>query len=180
MSSKRAIGCRPNEPCHIVVMGVSGVGKSAVAERLSRALGFALGEGDAHHSPTNIGKLSDGIPLTDADREPWLDALAEWLSAEHALGRSTVLSCSALKRRYRDRLRAAVPNVRFVHLTAGEGVLIERMNRRAHFMPPRLLAAQLHDLEPLQPDEPGIVVDATRALDDIAAELAARFAPADT
>ena len=153
------------EPRHLVVMGVSGSGKTTIGRRLAAHLLYVFADGDDFHPPQNVAKMARGEPLTDADREPWLQTLAEWIAQHHDGGRSTVLACSALKRRYRDTLRSAVPAsnaVVFIHLDAPRAALLERMRHRTgHYMPPALLDSQLATLEPLAPDEPGIVVDAT-------------------
>jgi gluconokinase len=152
----------PFDPRHLVVMGVSGSGKTTVATALAARLHRAFAEGDDFHSPANVAKMARGEPLDDYDREPWLAALAEWIASQHRAGRSTVLASSALKRRYRETLRAAAPRqVVFVHLAAPRDALLERMlQRKGHFMPPGLLDAQLAALEPLQADESGITLDA--------------------
>lgn len=157
-------------------MGVSGAGKSSVAARLAERLGYTFGEADDFHPPRNVAKLANAVPLTDADRGPWLDALARWLREQHAAGRSTVLACSALKRGYRDRLRAAAPHLCFVHLVAAHATLRERMTDREHYMPVELLASQLQDLERLEPDEAGIELDAASSIDALVAEAATRLA----
>lgn len=145
----------------IVVMGVSGSGKTTVGTRLADALGVAYTEGDDFHPPANIAKMAAGTPLDDADRAPWLDALAAAL-AERS-DRGAVVTCSALKRVYRDRLRATVPEAFFLHLDVPREELERRItNRRGHFLPPSLLDSQLATLEPLDPDEKGVTVDATR------------------
>jgi gluconokinase len=143
-----------------VVMGVSGCGKSEIGARLARALVASFIEGDRYHSDGNVRKMSAGIPLTDADREGWLAQLAAELARGCANGQAVVLACSALKRAYRDTLRASGCAPRFVHL-AGDRALIEaRMKSRSgHYMPPSLLDSQLRDLEALQPDEAGITLD---------------------
>jgi gluconokinase len=142
-------------------MGVSGSGKTTVATLIAERLGYFLADGDDFHPPHNVEKMARGEALTDADRRPWLLSLAAWLDAQHAAGRSTVLACSALKRAYRDTLRAGAPNVLFVHLEVPSEALRERMRRRrGHFMPTTLLDSQLATLEPLQADEPGITVNA--------------------
>jgi gluconokinase len=158
---------------HLVIMGVSGSGKSAVGARVAAALGYVFADADDFHPPTNIAKMSRGEPLSDAERAPWLSALARWLSEQHAARRATVLACSALKRRYRDVLRHAAPNVCFCHLTAPREVLLERMRKRSHFMPPTLIDSQLEALEPLDPSELGFTLDASMELDDLVSRLAA-------
>jgi gluconokinase len=154
---------------HIVVMGVSGSGKTTIAGTLAARLGYAFAEGDDFHPEANVAKMARGEPLTDADRAPWLQSLAAWIAAQHASGRSTVLACSALKRRYRDTLRGGAPgHVSFVHLAAPREALLERMTRRkGHYMPPELLDSQLAALEPLQPSEAGVTLDATPTPDAI-------------
>lgn len=135
-------------------MGVSGSGKTTIGQLLAEALGVPFGEGDAHHPRSNIAKMAGGVPLTDADREPWLELLGGWLR-DHA-GTGGVLSCSALKRSYRDVLRSYAPTTRFLHLHGPEELLASRVQARtAHFMPTGLLDSQLRILEPLAPDEPG-------------------------
>ncbi|MEW2498892.1 gluconokinase [Amycolatopsis sp. NPDC047767] len=145
----------------IVVMGVSGSGKTTVGEALAEHLGVEYAEADSFHSKANIEKMSAGHALTDADREPWLQAIAHWIAEHQESG--GVVSSSALKRRYRDELRAG-GNVWFLHLHGDRDVLAERMQtRKGHFMPVSLLDSQLADLEPLQPDEPGLVLEITES-----------------
>ena len=141
----------------IVVMGVSGAGKSVVGAALARALDAPFCEGDTLHPPGNVAKMREGTPLTDADRAPWLDRVAAWMVA-HPDG---VVTCSALKRRYRDRLRLAAPTACFVLLDAPKAVLAERLaHRLGHFMPATLLASQLATLEPPGADEQAVTVAA--------------------
>lgn len=145
-----------------VVMGASGCGKSEVGARLAQALGADFIEGDRFHPADNVRKMAAGIPLDDADRAGWLARLAAELAHACADGRSVVLACSALKRGYRDILRkgASGCGLRFAHLSGRRDTLAARMGARAgHFMPLSLLDSQLRDLEPLQPDEDGIVLD---------------------
>ncbi len=140
----------PIRPVCLVVMGPSGTGKTTTAKGLAERLGWRFAEADEFHPKANIDKMSAGIPLQDDDRAPWLAAIRDWVSEEAEAGRSTVITCSALKRRYRDVLRAAQARVRFVELKADEAVIRERMEkRRNHYMPPSLLASQYADFEPL-------------------------------
>ena len=141
-------------------MGVSGCGKTTVGEGLAAALGWPFDEGDRYHPPGNIAKMSAHVPLEDADRWPWLEALARLIAEHEGDGPSSVLACSSLKRRYRDLLRTGAPRVRFLHLAGDRAVLAARLAaRRGHFFPPALLASQYAALEPLQPDEDGVEVD---------------------
>lgn len=148
-------------PRAVVVMGVCGCGKSTVGERLARELGALYIEGDAFHPPANVARMAAGIPLTDADREGWLAALAVQLADAHRAGRSVVLACSALKRRYRDTLRQGAPDLWLVHLTGEREMLAARLAaRQGHYMPASLLDSQLATLEPPAPDERAITLDA--------------------
>lgn len=145
---------------HIVVMGVSGSGKTTTGTVLAERLGWTFVEGDAFHPQANVEKMSRGEPLTDQDREPWLRALAHQIAASQARGESSVLGCSSLKRSYRDILRSGAPVVRFLHVHGTRALLEERLNNReGHFFPPKLLESQLATLEPLAPDEDGVVID---------------------
>ncbi|MGW0037444.1 gluconokinase [Gordonia sp. NPDC003376] len=149
----------------VVVMGVSGSGKSTVGAALAQRLRVPFADADDFHSPANIAKMSAGEPLTDADRAPWLDDIGTWLAGHPAGG---VMSCSALRHVYRDRLRAACPDVVFVHLTGTLEVISARQaTRPGHFMPTSLLASQFDTLEGLGPDERGVVVDVDRDVDAI-------------
>ena len=144
----------------LVVMGVSGVGKTSVAAELVARTGWTFAEGDDLHPESNRQKMAAGHPLDDEDRWPWLRRVAAWIGDQEAAGRDGVITCSALKRSYRDLLREGHPSVRFVHLLAPPSLIAERVNaRRGHYMPPSLLESQLSTLEPLQPDEPGVGVD---------------------
>jgi gluconokinase len=148
-------------PPHVlVVMGVSGVGKTSVARALVDRTGWAFREGDDLHPEANRAKMAAGTPLDHDDRWPWLHRVAEWIGSQEAAGRGGVVTCSALKRSYRDLLRDGHLSVRFVHLLADEDVLTARVtNRHGHYMPPALLRSQLDALEPLGPDEPGVRVE---------------------
>lgn len=146
-------------PEHVVIMGVSGSGKTTLARELERRLGWPYAEADDFHPQGNIDRMAAGAPLTDADRRPWLEAIRDWLTAQAREGRSTLVTCSALRVPYRDVLRRAEGRVRFVHLTAPEHVIARRLaHRRKHFMPPALLASQLATLEPLHDGEDGVTI----------------------
>jgi gluconokinase len=152
-------------PLHVVVMGVSGAGKSAVGERLAKALHLPLIEGDEFHPPGNIEKMRQGLPLDDVDRAGWLDRLGQEL-ARHPKG--AVLACSALKRAYRDKLRQAVPALRFVHLNLTQAQAQERVAARGgHFYPPSLVASQFDALEDPSDEAGVLVVDGTLPLDEV-------------
>lgn len=156
-------------------MGVSGTGKSEVGTRLADRLEMAYIEGDTFHPAANIDKMSAGTPLTDQDREPWLQTLAQMLQDNDAAGISSVLACSALRRSYREILRGPGPvsQVMFVHLAAPFDVLRERMESRDHFMPASLLQSQLDTLEPLAPDEAGFMIDVDAPLADVVEQAVA-------
>jgi gluconokinase len=155
-----------------VVMGVSGCGKSEIGARLAQALGAAFIEGDRFHPDSNVRKMSAGIALTDADREGWLARLSAELGRGCAQGGTVVLACSALKRAYRDTLRASGCALRFVHLTGARATIAARMGARSgHYMPASLLDSQLRDLEPLQPDEAGVVLDIEEAPETLVARV---------
>jgi len=155
----------------LIVMGVAGTGKSTVAGLLAERLNWEFQEGDALHPPANVAKMSTGIPLTDEDRWPWLDAIGAWIKEKTKRGEPGILTCSALKRSYRDRLRG--PNVIFVFLNGPREVIAARMARRAdHFMPPALLNSQLATLEPPTADENVLAVDlGTTPADEVAEVL---------
>ncbi len=144
------------EALKIVMMGVSGCGKSTVGRALAQALGLRFVEGDDLHPPANVARMAAGQPLDDAARAPWLDAVAAELAAPGPL----VLTCSALRRRYRDRLRAAAPGLRLVFLHGRTELLAQRLQaRRHHYMPVSLLQSQLDALEPPDADEAALAVD---------------------
>ncbi len=157
----------------VVLMGVSGSGKSTVGVRLAQRLNWQFAEGDSFHPTANVMKMASGHPLDDADRAPWLEILSGWIDKQLAAGTDSVLSCSALKRSYRDRLRR--PGVVFVYLEVPKEELQARVKRRSgHFMPASLLDSQLADLEPPQADEDAITIEASdpdRSVEAIAAAL---------
>ncbi len=154
-------------PQHIVVMGVSGSGKTTTGTTLAGLMGWPFIEGDSFHPAANLRKMAEGIPLDDSDRAPWLQALADQIAAAEARGECLVMGCSALKRSYRDILRSGGSRVRFLHIHGTRELLAERVNHRAgHFFPPKLLDSQLATLEPLGPDEDGAVVELALPVQD--------------
>ncbi|UMP01714.1 gluconokinase [Amycolatopsis sp. EV170708-02-1] len=149
----------------IVVMGVSGSGKTTVGTALAERLGIDYAEADTFHPKANIDKMSSGHPLNDEDRQPWLEAIATWISDHQCSG--GVVTSSALKYRYRDILRGG-GKVWFLHLHGDRDLLADRMKTRSgHFMPVSLLDSQLADLEPLRPDEHGLVADIAKKPEEI-------------
>ena len=158
----------------LVIMGVSGSGKSTVAGILAGQLGWDLEEGDDLHSPENIEKMASGIPLTDEDRWPWLDTIASWIIEHTMAGIPGIITCSALKKVYRDRLREK--NVVFVHLSGSKEQIARRLTTRMdHYMPPTLLDSQIATLEPPGPEENTIVIDVGRTPAEEAAEIVRRL-----
>jgi gluconokinase len=153
-------------PHVVVVMGVAGTGKTTIGPLLAARLGVPYAEGDDFHPQANIAKMTAGTPLTDEDRWPWLDAIGAWAHERAGLG--GVVSSSALKRSYRDRLRAAAPGVVFVHLTGDRKLIEDRMShRQGHFMPTALLDSQFATLQPLEADEAGVAVDVSGGPEEI-------------
>jgi gluconokinase len=148
-----------NRPLVIVLMGVSGCGKSTVGGELSRLLGWPFRDADSFHPPANIEKMSRSVPLTDEDRWPWLDAIGGWIDERIARGEPGIVSCSALKRAYRARIGAKRQAVRLVHLLGSQDMIAARLAARTdHFMPPGLLASQFAALEEPGPEERALVV----------------------
>jgi len=160
------------QPRHVVVMGISGSGKTTIATALAERLGWTFAEADEFHPEANIAKMSAGTPLTDDDRWPWLEAMRNWMSGEARAGRSTVVTCSALKRSYRDLLDGADGDVRFVHLSGDTELIRERMKTRSgHFMPASLLPSQISTLEPLEEGEHGFALENTGTPAEVTARI---------
>lgn len=164
-----------SHPLHVVVMGVSGSGKSSVGRPLAERLGVVFAEGDDFHPQSNIDKMATGAPLVDADRWPWLRDLAEWTRERDRAGEPTVVTCSALRRSYRDVLRDGLPSTWFVHLHGDKGLMLERMQAREHFMAPTMLESQLDTLQPLEDDEQGFVLDIADPIDVIVDKAVGRL-----
>jgi gluconokinase len=163
-------------PPIIIVMGVAGSGKTTIGAMLAARLGWTYAEADDFHPPANVQKMAAGHPLTDADRWPWLEAIGRWIDERRAAGEPGVVSCSGLKRKYRDVLRRDRPEVRLVFLNGSRELIASRLvARHGHFMKPGMLDSQLADLELPDPDEHAIVVsiDATPSeiVDTIIREL---------
>jgi len=155
----------PTSPL-VVVMGVSGSGKSVVGAALAQRLRVPFGDADDLHPATNIAKMTAGEALDDDDRRPWLEAIGLWLAGQDVEG--GVIGCSALKRKYRDQLRHHAPRVVFLHLDGSRDVIARRQaSRPGHFMPTSLLTSQFATLERLAPDEAGVVIDVDQSVDAI-------------
>lgn len=156
----------------LVVMGVSGCGKSTVALRLARELGWELAEADTFHSAANIEKMRSGTALTDEDRAPWLDAIASWIDARRRRGQPCIVACSALKRRYRERLAGGHADVQLVFLAGPYDTVAGRLaGRSGHYMPLSLLQSQFETLEPPGPEEKPIVLSIALPVDEIVREV---------
>jgi gluconokinase len=157
----------------IVVMGVSGCGKSTVGKALAQRLGVPFADADDLHTAENIAKMTTGHPLDDADRRPWLELVGQWLAA-HPNG--AVMACSALRRSYRDLLRRHCPQVRFVHLSGTPELIARRASgRHGHFMPPVLVQSQFDALEPLAADENGITLDVEQLVGQLVGQCLQRL-----
>jgi carbohydrate kinase (thermoresistant glucokinase family) len=167
----------PRETTAIVVMGVSGAGKSTVAEKLATRLNWPLIEGDSLHPPANIAKMSQGTPLDDDDRLPWLKAIAARIDSARQAHQPIIVTCSALKRSYRETLEDGHDDVGFVYLQGSKELIAQRLAARTnHFMPPGLLDSQFATLQEPAADEPSIDVAIDAAPDDIVNSIVERFA----
>ncbi len=161
----------------LIVMGVSGSGKTTVAERLAAQLGWMFQEGDALHPPANVAKMASGQPLDDADRAPWLEIIAQWVQARLVAGQNGVVTCSALKRSYREQIGNGTPGVQFVYLHGDRATLEAHVKARHHeYMPATLLDSQLATLEEPGLDEHVITVDVAATIDETVAAVLARLA----
>jgi len=159
-------------PPVLVVMGVSGVGKSTIAQVLAARLGWTFEEGDTLHPEVNVAKMHAGIPLTDADRKPWLERIAAWIEGRRAAKQPGIITCSALKRSYRDVVLGDRPEVRLVYLRGGHDLIAERLaGRSGHFMPPSLLQSQIDTLEEPSADEDPLTVDVGPPAGEVADEI---------
>jgi carbohydrate kinase (thermoresistant glucokinase family) len=167
---------RPSSPRRFVVMGVAGCGKSTIAAALARELAVEFIEGDAFHTPDNVRKMAAGIALTDQDRAPWLATLSECLRNARNAQRGLVMTCSALRRGYRDVLRRGDPDAQFIFLDGPKDLIAERLaSRTGHYMPSSLLDSQFAALERPEPDEGAWLCDISDSPDDIVADLVARI-----
>jgi gluconokinase len=155
-------------PCALIVMGVSGSGKSTVAQRLAARLGWRYEDGDWFHPPGNVAKMSAGHPLTDEDRWPWLKAIADEIDRAGEAGQHVVIACSALKHAYREVLIGGRNDVRIIYLNGTQDLIASRLNaRKDHFMPPGLLASQFKTLEPPEANERPVTVSIDASVDAI-------------
>jgi gluconokinase len=165
-------------PCALVVMGVSGSGKSTIADRLAEHLGWTYEDGDRFHPASNVAKMSTGHPLTDEDRWPWLQAIADEIDRVCRTGERAVIACSALKRAYRDILVHGRNDVRIIYLNGTQELIASRLAaRKGHFMPPGLLASQFKTLEPPGRSENAIVVSIDGTVDAIVHDIVSQLGP---
>lgn len=155
------------KPMVVVIMGVSGSGKTTIGRALAERLGWPYKEGDELHPRANVEKMSRGIPLTDEDRWPWLQLVAQWIDGQLAKGEPGIITCSLLKRSYRDLVIDARKGVKLLYLRGDKHVIAERMaQRKGHFMPPALLDSQFATLEEPGPDEHPLIVEVHGSVDD--------------
>jgi gluconokinase len=165
-------------PCALVVMGVSGSGKSTIADRLAERLRWSYEDGDKFHPASNVAKMSAGHPLTDEDRWPWLQAIAGEIDRVCKAGQHAVIACSALKRRYRDILVHGRSDVRIIYLKGTQELIASRLSqRKGHFMPPGLLASQFKTLEPPDTNENPVIVSIDAPVDTIVDDIIRQLRP---
>jgi gluconokinase len=168
------MNARHPPPAVIVVMGVSGSGKTTIANELARQLGWEFEDADWFHPAANVEKMHRGIPLTDEDRRPWLNAIARWIDETRGAGRHGIVTCSALKRRYRAILIGDRPDVRLIYLKGDASLIARRIaTRHEHFMPASLLASQFEALEEPGPDEHPVTVSIAPGPREIVAQIVA-------
>jgi gluconokinase len=166
----------PDAPCGLIVMGVSGSGKSTIAEQLAQRLGWTYEDGDRFHPASNVAKMSAGHPLTDEDRWPWLQAIADEIDRVCKAGEHVVIACSALKRSYRDVLVHGRRDIRIVYLNGTQELIAGRLAaRKGHFMPPGLLASQFKTLEPPGADENPVIVSIDVSVEEIVDDTVSRM-----
>ena len=159
-------------PCALIVMGVSGSGKSTIAEKLAERMGWRYEDGDTFHPASNVAKMSAGHPLTDEDRWPWLQAIADEIDRACKAGEHLAVACSALKHSYRDVLAHGRDDVRIVYLRGTQELIAGRLTeRKGHFMPPGLLASQFKTLEPPGPDENPLMVSIDASVEEIVDDI---------
>jgi carbohydrate kinase (thermoresistant glucokinase family) len=168
-------------PPILVIMGVSGAGKSVVAQELAARLGWLFEEGDALHPEANVAKMHAGTPLTDADRQPWLERVAAWIDGQRAKKQPGIITCSALKRSYRQIIIGDRPEVRLIYLRGGQDLIAQRLaGRSGHFMATSLLQSQFDTLEEPDPSEDPLIVDVEPAAGQIAEEIIRRLGASAT
>jgi gluconokinase len=166
-------------PCALVVMGVSGSGKSTIGDKLAERLGWVYEDGDKFHPASNVAKMSAGLPLTDEDRWPWLQAIAHEIDRVCKAGDHVVIACSALKRAYRDILVHGRDDVRIVYLKGTPKLIADRLaQRKDHFMPPGLLASQFKTLEPPDASENPVTVSIDASVETIVSDIVRQLNPA--
>jgi gluconokinase len=163
-------------PCALIVMGVAGSGKSTIAEKLAERMGWRYEDGDKFHPASNVAKMSAGHPLTDEDRWPWLQAIADEIDRACKAGEHIVIACSALKHSYRDILVHGRDDVRIVYLRGTQELIADRLaQRKGHFMPPELLVSQFKILEPPDPDENPLTVSIDASVEEIVDDIASQL-----
>jgi gluconokinase len=170
-------------PCAVIVMGVSGSGKSTIADRLAERLNWSYEDGDKYHPASNVAKMSAGLPLTDEDRWPWLQAIADEIDRVCKAGEHAVIACSALKRAYRKLLVHGRNDVRIIYLNGTQDLIASRLaKRKGHFMPPGLLASQFKTLEPPDEAENPVTVSIDASVDAIVDDIISQsgFGPVDS